>query len=671
VATGRNRPFGWNAAAARYVDAQGRFVSKASVRAAIDGALDNASAVMAQATEALRMRAITVTQWHTIMRREVKNVHLYSAAAAKGGWAQLTPQDLGYLGQRIRQELGYLDRFARQLRNPRFPRDGRVTARARMYAQAGRYTYHRVDRQVQLGIGMTHERNILSAGEACESCIEQADLEWVPIGTLVPVGNRQCLTNCRCDIAYKKMEGEEGQFAVGPDESRERPKPGTVAAQVWDLADELSRTLGRKATRQEVVEAAVGRGIKASTASARYGRWARTYDATVTPPVPPPPTGLKPTPLSMRPKPGSVARRVWDIAEDITAELGRRATRQEVVRVAARMGINPSTASARYGRWARTHDAVNRGGPIPVPRRRNRPPTPDNPPARVRGGPPEPTGPRHGAPGSPERIAYVEKRLSTISDELMRAEEEARAALSKARERLYEVRATRIGPGLTMKARQELLQAAYAELADAKRAIYLRRMEVFRAPNPGSKPVVKIARGPSRRRLGEAAVVEWKADIELGGRFVMEVVDEAFHPAQVAQARYTSGRAYHRIGTVYTSWNDGPSVVAHEIVHWIEKQNPQILRQALEFRARRTVGEAPVALRKLRPGIRYRADEFALKDRFDNPYSGKLYRSGGVDEATEILTMGVQLLMEDPVRFYTVDRDYFEFILRAIWGALP
>src|SRR5690606_26112933 len=95
------------------------------------------------------------------------------------------------------------------------------------------------------------------------------------------------------------------------------------------------------------------------------------------------------------------------------------------------------------------------------------------------------------------------------------------------------------------------------------------------------------------------------------------------------------------------------------------------LRQALEFRARRTVGEAPVALRKLRPGIRYRADEFALKDRFDNPYSGKLYRSGGVDEATEILTMGVQFLMEEPVRFYTVDRAYFEFVLRAIWGALP
>src|SRR5690606_41278005 len=87
-----------------------------------------------------------------------------------------------------------LFRSARQLRNPRFPRDGRVTARARMYAQAGRYTYHRVDRQVQLGIGMTHERNILSAGEACRSEEHTSELQ-----------SRENL-ECRLLLEQKKYE---------------------------------------------------------------------------------------------------------------------------------------------------------------------------------------------------------------------------------------------------------------------------------------------------------------------------------------------------------------------------------------------------------------------------------------------------------------------------------
>jgi len=54
-----------------------------------------------------------------------------------------------------------------------------------------------------------------------------------------------------------------------------RPKAGTSTGKVWDIADDLTQKLGRKATRPEVVSACEVEGINASTASTQYGKWAK------------------------------------------------------------------------------------------------------------------------------------------------------------------------------------------------------------------------------------------------------------------------------------------------------------------------------------------------------------------------------------------------------------
>ena len=71
-----------------------------------------------------------------------------------------------------------------------------------------------------------------------------------------------------------------------------------------------------------------------------------------------------PVPISMiRTKPGSgtKTRRVWDIADEITARNRRSALRQEVISAAQKEGLNPNTASTQYGRWAR-FNGLSRGG---------------------------------------------------------------------------------------------------------------------------------------------------------------------------------------------------------------------------------------------------------------------------------------------------------------------
>ena len=59
-----------------------------------------------------------------------------------------------------------------------------------------------------------------------------------------------------------------------------------------------------------------------------------------------------------RPRPGTKTGRVWEVADEITTDSGRRASRREVVdRIEAEEG-NPATANTQYQRWKSSYDAA-------------------------------------------------------------------------------------------------------------------------------------------------------------------------------------------------------------------------------------------------------------------------------------------------------------------------
>lgn len=201
----------WNAKSARYLDARGRFVSRAAVREEIDHALGSARQRMAGISESLRTGAIGLDDWYAEMRRAVKQVHLYSAAAAKGGWAQLTQADFGRVGSLVREQYRFLNRFAQQIVGTGdatgdaggLPLDGRFLRRVSLYAEAGRATYHKTERAEMEVRQMDEERSVLNPADHCDECIQEAEKDWVPIGTLIPIGERTCQTGCRCTIEYR------------------------------------------------------------------------------------------------------------------------------------------------------------------------------------------------------------------------------------------------------------------------------------------------------------------------------------------------------------------------------------------------------------------------------------------------------------------------------------
>lgn len=146
------------------------------------------------------------------------------------------------------------------------------------------------------------------------------------------------------------------------------------------------------------------------------------------------------------------------------------------------------------------------------------------------------------------------------------------------------------------------------------------------------------------------------------------IVERFVHASLMPQIQVVSGRGreFHRRGEIHISSRSKLSTVAHEIVHAVEQQHPDVLAASLAFLKMRAGGEAPKSLRKL-TGIKgYDRDEIAYEDewkkRGGDHYTGKEY--GG--RATELLTMGIERVYRDPVEFASNDPEYFDFVIKTL-----
>ncbi|HSB55508.1 MAG TPA: hypothetical protein VLD58_14205, partial [Gemmatimonadales bacterium] len=135
-------------------------------------------------------------------------------------------------------------------------------------------------------------------------------------------------------------------------------------------------------------------------------------------------------------------------------------------------------------------------------------------------------------------------------------------------------------------------------------------------------------------------------------------IDVAFDPR--------NGRAYYNSTTAVPSVSlmadNRPTTLLHEFGHAVEDQHPAIGRASLEFLDRRTRGEAAEYLAALKPSGGYDSHEMTRKDQFLDPYMGKDYGR----TATEILSMGLEEMMKDPVAFAEKDPEMFDYI----WSTL-
>ena len=131
-------------------------------------------------------------------------------------------------------------------------------------------------------------------------------------------------------------------------------------------------------------------------------------------------------------------------------------------------------------------------------------------------------------------------------------------------------------------------------------------------------------------------------------------------------------------------------VFAHESGHVLEKSDPyhgEGQARASKFLKRRGIatglfgdGEKQVPLRSVIPESSYDENETGAKDKFDETwkalgfssgharmvayYTGKIYN----DQSTETMSMGMEMLVEAPKEFATVDPEYFHYVIDGLSG---
>jgi hypothetical protein len=196
--------YGYNSDAGRYIDNRsGRFVPQSRIKGLITRQITRSRNELVSLATQLQNGEINLQEWRLASIQELKVLHVANAAAAKGGWAQMTQADYGRAGGKLRSQIEYFDHMAAQVQYGTQKMDGRFMQRVQMYANAGYGTYSQTERESMVDQGMTEERRVRNAAESCDDCIEYANLGWQPIGTLPRIGDSQCLTHCACEFEYR------------------------------------------------------------------------------------------------------------------------------------------------------------------------------------------------------------------------------------------------------------------------------------------------------------------------------------------------------------------------------------------------------------------------------------------------------------------------------------
>lgn len=107
--------------------------------------------------------------------------------------------------------------------------------------------------------------------------------------------------------------------------------------------------------------------------------------------------------------------------------------------------------------------------------------------------------------------------------------------------------------------------------------------------------------------------------------------------------------------------SDDIRVTLHEYGHRLEYNVPNLKKKVIEFYKKRTKGEKAVSLRDV-TGVPYRPEEITKLDKFCDPYIGKLYEYQGIQNATEILSMGLEGLFYNRYNMWEKDPEMIKFI---------
>jgi len=128
---------------------------------------------------------------------------------------------------------------------------------------------------------------------------------------------------------------------------------------------------------------------------------------------------------------------------------------------------------------------------------------------------------------------------------------------------------------------------------------------------------------------------------------------------------YRGGRAGALGDIMFIKQNAPINTIAHELGHVIEHKSKTIHNKVSQFFTKRTEADNIEQLSIITGNKSYGRSEVAKKDKFIDAYMGRIYQG---KPNTEILSMGLQMLVDDPYTLATKDPEYFDLIIGILHG---
>jgi hypothetical protein len=195
----------YNLKSQRYHDKKsGHFLSAGAVEQLTENYIAQQQDKLTALGDRLIAGKIDTREWEDDFAKTLKEVLVNSYVLGRGGMAQMTSRDLGITSGIMREQYLYLRNFASEVMRGRMS-IAQFQARQNLYIEKAYSVYWMGRLEAFKAAGYLYERDILTPGESCVSCVAIARRGWVRLGTNPAIGvNRICKNNCRCKKEFSK-----------------------------------------------------------------------------------------------------------------------------------------------------------------------------------------------------------------------------------------------------------------------------------------------------------------------------------------------------------------------------------------------------------------------------------------------------------------------------------
>jgi hypothetical protein len=145
---------------------------------------------------------LNIAEYRLAMLNELQEAYREAALALGGPNWQFRPALATQARQLLDEQARFLDNMIAEIASGQQRRDGTLLRRSMMYGHAAWGGLNELNRTMAASEGNRFEENVLSDADHCGGCVEETAKGRVPIGTLVPVGQRDCLANCKCLLLF-------------------------------------------------------------------------------------------------------------------------------------------------------------------------------------------------------------------------------------------------------------------------------------------------------------------------------------------------------------------------------------------------------------------------------------------------------------------------------------